>query len=164
MCWLMKSAEPAALYSLDDELIYTVQGDTVNIGKCPAEKTLAKETPITGKIGFLGAPASTDLEQLRHYFAAMSAPPINITGGTLTGDGIAGHIDGKSGAVELSFEALALHAYLCLQMDGLRRTGMPGWWMKRSRRRTGGRWRRQREQPTLFYCATVQSTTSSGIR
>ncbi len=53
----------------------------------------------------------------------MSAPPVKITGGTLTGDGIAAHIDGKTGAVELSCDPLALHAYLCLQMDGLQ----PNW-------------------------------------
>ncbi len=49
---------PAALYSLDDELVYRIAGDSINFGKCPAEKTLAIDSPITGKIGYLGAPAA----------------------------------------------------------------------------------------------------------
>jgi len=114
---------PAALYSLDDEMRYAVKGGQVSLGKCPAEKTLAKDTPITMKLGYLGSAGGTELEVLRRYFAVLNAPPIKVTGGTFTGDGIAVHIDGHAGAVTLDSAPLPFNAYLCVEMTNLQ----PNW-------------------------------------
>ena len=110
---------PAALYSMDDNLVYQRRGQELTIGLKPQDTTIPKGAPITMKLGYLGAPSETDLEAFRHYFATLAGPlPLTATS-PVTGDGIAVHLDGKPGSASLRFENLKLNAFLPVVMEGL---------------------------------------------
>ncbi len=110
---------PAALYSLDDNLVYRRNGKEITIGLKPEETTLAPGAPITMKLGYLGAPSETDLEVLRNYFRTLSDPQRVKATVPVSGDGIALHLDGTSGSANLRFDNLKLNAFLPVVMAGL---------------------------------------------
>jgi hypothetical protein len=113
------SGGPAALYSMDDNLVYERSGQSLIIGLKPPATTIPKGAPITMKIGYLGAPSETDLEVMRHYFTTLTAPLAVTATSALTGDGIALHLDGKLGSADLRCDNLKLHALLPVMMGGL---------------------------------------------
>ena len=102
---------PAALVSMDDNLLYRRQGKEVSIGLAVAGGTVAKDAPIECKVGYLGAPSGTDIEAFRQYFKLMGgALPVTVSGGggTAAGDFIAAHVDGKGVGADLKFEPLGI--------------------------------------------------------
>jgi len=114
---------PAALYSMDDNLVYWRHGKELYIGLQPQGDVIAKDTAITCKIGYLGAPGGTDLSVLKRYFATLSSPLSMKATAPLTGDGIALHLDASKGSAGLRFDALNLNAFLPVVVEGLQ----PNW-------------------------------------
>ncbi len=118
--WILLDAPggPAALFSMDDDLIYKRHGKEVTLGKNPGVKSLPNGAAITLKLGYLGSPSDTDFQAFRHYFAMLQNPPLTSTA-PFSGDGLAIHLDGRAGSADLSFPDMKLNAYLPVVMTGL---------------------------------------------
>ena len=143
---------PAALISLDDDLVYRRTGNGLEIGLLASTNLKASGTALNAKIGYLGAPAGTDFEVFRSYLRFMGGPlkGIEVRPGRVQSDGLALHIDGGRASVELRCGAQKLNSFLPVVLENLE-ANWDAWMIDRTRRVPN--WRQLPKAGTRAYAA-----------
>ena len=147
---------PAALFSMDDNLTYRRHGNDIQLGLRWPAAAIAANSPLNTRIGYLGAPAGTDLSALRNYFTIMAAVPAGITarkGTALKTDGLVLRIDGKQQGTDIRFPVSTLKAFWPVVLEQMN----PNWdvWLL-DRTRQSPNWRQLPMVDGVAY-ATVPS-------